>query len=67
MEDDQGLSATESIKRTGFQYPDWVFDGEDIIYLSRTAYQGARNYHDSNRITFGRLVNFKNYLPENLK
>lgn len=67
MEDDQGLSATESIKKTGFQYPDWVFDGDNIIYLSRTAYQGARNYHDSNRITFGRVENYKNYLPENLK
>lgn len=67
MQDNQGLTETESIKTVGFQYPDWVFDKNDIIYLSRTSYQGARNYHDSNRITFGRLENFKTFLPENLK
>ncbi|WP_353136680.1 sialidase family protein [Pseudopedobacter sp.] len=67
MQDDQGLSETESIKKTGFQYPDWIFDGKDIIYLSRTSYKGSRNYHDSNRITFGRLENFRNYIPENLR
>lgn len=67
MQDDQDLSETESIKKTGFQYPDWVFDGKDIIYLSRTSYGGSRNYHDSNRITFGRLEDFRNYLPANLK
>ncbi|WP_017257139.1 sialidase family protein [Pedobacter arcticus] len=67
MEDDQGLSPIESIKKTGFQYPDWIFNGNDLIYLSRTAYAGARNYHDSNRITFGNIADFRNYLPENLK
>ncbi len=67
MEDNQGLPFVESVKSTGFQYPDWQFDGEDIIYLSRTAYKGANNYHNSNRITFGRLENFRKYIPNALR
>ena len=43
----------------GFQYVDWQFDGDDLIYLVRTAYDGAHNYHDSNRITFHRLADFR--------
>lgn len=48
----------------GFQYVDWVFDGNDIIYLSRTAYDdekgGANNYHDANYLTFHRIIDFRN-------
>ena len=46
-----------------FQYVDWVFAGEDIIYLSRTAFDddqgGAHNAHDANYITFHRLEGFR--------
>ena len=45
--------------RTGFQYIDWNFDGDDIIYVSRTAYQGAHRWHDANRITFDKIRNFR--------
>ena len=54
LRDESGLSSEDSIRLTGFQYVDWQFDGEDIIFLVRTAYRGARNYHDSNRIIFCR-------------
>lgn len=54
-----------------FQYVDWVFDEDDIIFLSRTAFDddegGADTYHNSNYITFHRIVNYKNYLSENIK
>ncbi len=47
----------------GFQYPDWVFDGDDMAILVRTAYDdglgGAHNYHDANFLTFHRLENFR--------
>jgi hypothetical protein len=59
MEDRHEKTPNESAKKTGFQYPDWQFDGDDIIYLVRTAYRGAPNYHDANRITFGRIVGFR--------
>ena len=35
--------------------PDWIFDGDDIRLLTRTAYGGAENYHNSNSITFTRI------------
>jgi hypothetical protein len=51
------------IKTHGFQYIDWQFEGTDIIFLSRTAYDdkfgGAHNYHDANYITFHRIKNFR--------
>jgi len=62
LEDDLGLSHQESIRLTGFQYVDWQFDGEDIIYLVRTAYDGAHNRHDSNRITFHKIEGFRSLL-----
>lgn len=51
------------IKSHAFQYPDWVFDGLDIVAVCRTAYDdeqgGARNYHDANYLTFHRIKNFR--------
>ena len=52
------------VSRHGFQYVDWLFEGDDIIAASRTAYDdnegGARNYHDANFLTFHRFKNFRN-------
>ena len=62
MRDDSGLQPEPSILLTGFQYVDWQFDGDDLIYAVRTAYRGSRNFHDSNRIIFRRLDNFRDYL-----
>ena len=62
LTDDSDLSHEESIRQVGFQYVDWRFDAEDIIYLVRTAYGGAHNYHDANRITFHRLEGFRTCL-----
>lgn len=47
-------------KAVGFQYVDFFFDGSDILYLSRTALNGANNFHDSNQITFHRIKDFRN-------
>ena len=62
LEDDSGLSVEDSLRYTGFQYADWQFDGDDLIYLVRTAYDGAPVFHDSNRITFHRLAGFRGLL-----
>ena len=49
--------------RHGFQYADWLFDGEDIVAVLRTAGDdnegGARGYHDANYLTFHRFANFR--------
>jgi photosystem II stability/assembly factor-like uncharacterized protein len=51
------------VKRHGFQYVDWLFDGEDIIAACRTAFDdgegGAHNNHDANFLTFHRFANFR--------
>lgn len=62
LEDDQNLDYQDSINLTGFQYVDWHFDGDDIIYMSRTAHDGAHNFHDANRMTFHKLCNFREFL-----
>jgi hypothetical protein len=46
----------------GFQYVDFEIEGDDIIYLSRTAINKAKNYHDANYSTFHRISNFRSLL-----
>lgn len=59
------------VKKHGFQYVDWQFDGQDIIFLSRTAFDdkfgGANNYHDANYLTFHRIKNYKKYIKREIK
>ncbi|OGV72375.1 MAG: hypothetical protein A3K19_16255 [Lentisphaerae bacterium RIFOXYB12_FULL_65_16] len=59
LTDDLGLSEKDSRQNTGFQYVDWQFDGDDILYLVRTGYDQPHNFHDSNRITFHRLAEYQ--------
>lgn len=51
------------VKCTGFQYVDWLFEGDDIIAVSRTAHDdgagGAHNCHDANYMTFHRIKQFR--------
>ncbi len=46
-----------------FQYVDWMFDGKDILFVSRTAFDdglgGAHRAHDANFMTFHRIKNFR--------
>lgn len=47
----------------GFQYADWQIDGDDIVAVSRTAYDdgqgGAHTMHDANYLTFHRIREFR--------
>jgi hypothetical protein len=45
--------------RHGFQYVDWLFDGDDLIAVSRTAFGDAHNCHDANYFTFHRIEDFR--------
>jgi hypothetical protein len=49
----------ESSEKVGFQYVDFEFDGDDIIYLCRTAINDAHTFHDSNYSTFHRIKDFR--------
>lgn len=45
----------------GFQYPDWAFDGDDILLVTRVGYNMSDTHHNSNCITFKRIKNFRQY------
>ena len=45
--------------KTGLQYVDFEFEGDDILYLCRTAMNNPHNYHDSNYITFHKIKHFR--------
>jgi hypothetical protein len=49
-------------KNVAWQYVDFRFEGDDIIFVSRTAFGGAANFHDNNYITFHRIEKFRRYL-----
>lgn len=57
------LLKAPDVKKHGFQYVDWQFEGKNIIFLCRTAYDdqfgGADNYHNANYLTFHRIKNFR--------
>ena len=57
------LLAHPDQEKHAFQYVDWVFDGEDIVYVSRTAFDdgegGAHTFHDANHLTFHRVEGFR--------
>jgi hypothetical protein len=50
---------SEDNTKVGFQYVDWMFQGEDLAVASRTAINGAHNYHNANYITFHRIERFR--------
>ena len=56
----------EDSERHAWQYIDWQFEGDDIIFVSRTAwgYEGTRDInknpaHNANHITFHRISDFR--------
>ncbi len=56
------------VKFHAFQYVDFRFDGNDLLALSRTAYDdglgGANSFHNANFITFHRFENFRALTPQ---
>jgi hypothetical protein len=49
----------EDFKKVGFQYVDWIFSGDDIYVASRTAINGAHNFHNANYLTLHLIDNFR--------
>lgn len=39
----------------GFQYPAFLISGDEMLILSRTAFNGAESFHDNNYITFHKI------------
>ena len=42
--------------------PAFIFDGDDLCYMSRTGWGKIKNQHDNNLLTFHREKNFRNLL-----
>mgnify|MGYP003399695357 CR=1 FL=1 len=40
--------------------PRFIFDGDDILYVSRTSWGKLYNQHNANMATFHRLKDFRN-------
>lgn len=63
------LSHPDVLKH-GFQYVDWLFEGDTIIFACRTAYDdgvgGAHNNHDANFLTFHRIDSFRSLVKKSL-
>ena len=55
----------------GYQYVEWLFDGNNIVYLVRTADDdeegGADNYHNANFLTFHRKADFRKTIENEIK
>lgn len=49
-------------KFVAFQYVDFIIDGDDLLFQSRTAFNGAAGYHDNNYQTFHRIPDFRKLL-----
>ncbi len=50
----------EDARKIGFQYCDFDFHGDDIIFVCRTAMNGADSFHNSNYQTFDVIKDFRN-------
>ncbi len=56
------------VNKHGFQYLDWLFEGDDMIVASRTAWgegaSAAPRQHDANYLTFHRIKGFRDMTME---
>lgn len=57
------LLQNDDVARHGFQYVEWLIEGDDLVALVRTAHDdgvgGAHNAHDANYLTFHRFERFR--------
>lgn len=64
LSDDALIPQEESVQNHGYQYPDFLIDGDDLLLVVREASGNTTYYHDANHITFYRVRSFRN-LTEN--
>lgn len=56
--DREVINAVCSAKSHAFQYTEWVFDGDDILFVVREAIGYTNTYHDGRCVTFYRLKDY---------
>lgn len=56
----------DDVKKHAFQYVDWLIDKNDLVFVSRTAWDdnegGADSAHNANYLTFHRIENYRQYV-----
>ncbi len=57
-----GVVAAGKTRRQSRSYASMAFDGEDLMVLSRTGADNALNGHDTNRVTFHRVKDFRSLI-----
>lgn len=57
-----GVVAMGNSPKEARSYPAMAFDGDDIILTVRTGDKNSLNGHDTNKITFHRVKNFRNLI-----
>ncbi|MBQ8214274.1 MAG: hypothetical protein IJZ80_09715 [Clostridia bacterium] len=57
--DREMLNAECSAYKHAFQYPDWDYDGEDIVMVVRETTGYSNTFHDGKYMTFYRIKNFR--------
>lgn len=60
--DDQRQTWEQSVRTTAFSQPTIQVDGDDLLLVSRTAYEGAATNHNTNQMTFHRFPDFRTWL-----
>lgn len=58
------LNFDVSMALHGFQYVDWCVDGDDIVFTVRETMGESQIYHNGYELTFYRISDYKNLLPE---
>ena len=51
-------------RKVGYQYIDFFYEGNDILFLCRTGDNNAANMHDTNYMTFHRVSDFRKVLAK---
>lgn len=52
---------TPGVRDIAYSDPDFTFDGDDIIVITRTASNGALDFHNNNNVCIFKVENYKQY------
>lgn len=52
----------DTLLKVGYQYADFVFDGDNIVMVIRESWGDSANYHDANRFTSYILKDYAKYV-----
>jgi hypothetical protein len=54
----------EGVRDIAYSDPAFEFDGDDVVAVTRTASNGAMDFHNNNMVCFFRVKNYKQYFAK---